>query len=186
MSRPSADGEYLRGTSVVPPCGRRRYYGGTTEVPYRRTTDTSDEGRTSGSASDGQPNIGNVTETTEAGQGRDGGAVRRVVLANGSLTALALGSCSGRGVGRTSGLTLTEPLARTGLWTFLLNLSPEANPKGWQRVAGGRQALKSEDRNLKTAFCPLNTLKTRKGASSGQNRPFTRKVKPGPSLGRPI
>ena len=78
--------------------------GGATEVSYSWATDTSDGGRTSGSASDGQSQIGNVTETTESGQGRDGGVVRRLVLkpvtlGTGSLTARELGRCSGRGVG---------------------------------------------------------------------------------------
>ena len=79
----------------VPPSGTRRCYGG----------------RTRGSTCDGQPKIGSVTETTETGQGTDGGVVQRLVLqpgtlATGSLMARALGSCSGRGVGQTSGRTV--------------------------------------------------------------------------------
>ena len=55
--------------------------------------------------------IGSVNETAEGGQGRDGGAVQRLVLqpgtlATGFLTARALGNGSGRGVGQTSGLTV--------------------------------------------------------------------------------
>ena len=80
--------------------------GGATEVSYRRAPDTSDGGRTKGSDSDGQPESGNVTETTETGQGRGGGIVPPGTLATGSLTARALGSGSGRGVGQTSGLTV--------------------------------------------------------------------------------
>ena len=98
--RPTTNRGYLR----VPD-------GGATEVSYSWATDTSDGGRTSGSASDGQSQIGNVTETTDTGQGRDGGAVRRLVLqpgtlATGSLMARGLGNGSGRGVGQTSGLTV--------------------------------------------------------------------------------
>ena len=110
--------------------------GGTTEVSYGWAIDTSDGGRTRSSVSDGQPKIGSVTEMAETGQGRDGGAVQRLVLkpgtlATGSLTVRALGHCSGRGVDQTSGLTLE-------IGQFLPDLPPEANPEGWQRVAGGR------------------------------------------------
>ena len=66
------------------------------EVPYGRAPDSSDGGRTRGSASEGQPKSGSVTETTVTGQGRDGGAVQRLVLqpgtpATGFLTARTLG-----------------------------------------------------------------------------------------------
>ena len=50
-----------------------------------RAPATSDGGRTRGSASDGQPEIGSVTETTATGQGRDGGVVRRLVLQPGQV-----------------------------------------------------------------------------------------------------
>ena len=113
---------YVRGTSVVRPWYvrstsvwhtevLRRYYGGTTEVPYSQAPDTRDGSRTGGSTCDGQPKIGSVNATTETGQGRDGGVVRGLVLqpgtlATGSLTARELGNGSGRGVGQTSGRTV--------------------------------------------------------------------------------
>jgi hypothetical protein len=90
-----------------------------TEVPYRRTTVTSDGGRTRGSASEGHTRIGNVTETAGTGQGRDGGVVRGLVLqpgtlATGSLTARALGDCSNRGVDPHSAVPWRA--ARPGRW----------------------------------------------------------------------
>jgi len=110
---------YVRSTSVVPPCVRRRYYGRTTEVLrtyHGGTTEVlrrypiggflllvAEEGREIRLLI-GFRRLGNVTETTEAGQGRDEGAVQRLVLqpgtlARGSLTARALTNGSGRGVG---------------------------------------------------------------------------------------
>ena len=50
----------------------------------------------------------------------------------------------------------------------------------------GRKKAEFRRPKPENGICPLNTLKTRKGVSSCQNRHFTRKVKPGPSLSRPI
>ena len=86
----------------------RTYHGGTTEVLRRYPIGgflllVAEEGREIRLLI-GFRRLGNVTETTEAGQGRDEGAVQRLVLqpgtlARGSLTARALTNGSGRGVG---------------------------------------------------------------------------------------
>ena len=146
-------------TSVVPPWYLRvadggttdvlrRYYRGTPEVPYRRPTDTNDGGRTRGSASDGQYRSGNVTETTEAGQGRDGDVVRHLVLQPGmpatwTLTARALGPMA-LGIGTWSGGCQTQ---NSALWKRRKPRSPSPRPspqrsgRAIDRVATNRGSM---------------------------------------------